>query len=157
MSDSNSKKILWLKKVQKVLLLLLFADMVALVYYNVLPLYGVADRDSYDTDLIVFDTAVPVQQIDNGLFGNISVSSSDGISLAKAQLLINGVVMGNFADGEVIVRVYPGDIIDIDGSAYKRQVSFMVNVISSNIDDNILPKEIKTNGDVVQVGIISFD
>ena len=157
MSDDNGKKWLWLKKVQKILFVFLLADMIALVYYNILPLYGVADRVSCTADLTVFDTAVPVQQMDSGIFGNICFSSSDGISLAKAQLLVNGAVTGNFADGELIIRVYPGDIIDIDASAYKRQVVFTVDVISSNIDKGILPKMIKTNGDVVQVGIIRFE
>jgi hypothetical protein len=104
----------------------------------------------------ILDPAAQVRTQDNSLFGNIKISVEDELSLAYAQVLINGIDSGDFTDGELLVRVYPGDIVSIDGSAYQRELRFNITAISSNITQDYLQTIVYTQGNIVDAGIIVF-
>ncbi len=126
----------------------------ALFYFafNMLP--GFADNNGNKMDAM--DSPVTVSREDQQLFGNIMIKTEDEVSLACANVLINGKSAGDLAEGSLLLRVHPGDLLGIDGSAYNRQLFFYLQGISSNIDASSLDVRIMTNGNVVEVGEIIF-
>lgn len=129
--------------------------LLAAVFYlafNMLP--GFADNKENKMDAM--DYSVAVSQDDQQLFGNIMIKTEDEVSLACAKVLINGESAGDLAEGSLLLRVHPGDLLSIDGSAYNRQLFFYLQGISSNIDASSLDVRIMTNGNVVEVGEIIF-
>ncbi|MDO4733092.1 MAG: hypothetical protein Q4B50_06220, partial [Bacillota bacterium] len=74
----------------------------------------------------VFAAALSSRQLDRGLFGNIRIESQEQVSLSRAFLLINGEQCGDFSQGQLSVRVYPGDVLRVDASAYLRELYFSI-------------------------------
>ncbi len=103
-------------------------------------------------------TAAPASawQTEAGLFGNLTVTTERGVSLPAAQLLVNGEPSGDFADGRRTVRVYPGDVVAVDASAYRRRLTFTVAAASASICIEDLPAAIDTEGNCVEIGVIRF-
>ena len=135
--------------VQRIIVYLL--AIVALLYAaaNVLPTSG-------QNQLTVLDQATQVTGEDQNIFGNILLSCTDGLSLDYAYILQNGEQVGDFGDGELLLRVHPGDTLAVDGSAYSRELVFYVQAASSNIDQEFLAPSIFTKGNIAQVGVIVF-
>ena len=102
--------------------------------------------------------AVPVsaRQRESGIFGNISIRSQDGVSLEQAFLIINGETCGDFATGELTVRVYPEDVLCIDASAYQRELRFSIQEASPSISRDLLAEEICCHGDQQEFGMVEF-
>ncbi len=143
-----------MERVQKTLFVVLTINLSLLVAGLVLPFWGI------DTPLSVvkpdyYQEEAVVTADEESLFGNIRISS-DGVSLEQAYLLINDQRSGNFGDGELVVRVYEGDTVEIDGSAYKRQLDFSISAVSSNIDSDYWSKVVQTNGNIVKIALIKF-
>lgn len=109
-----------------------------------------------NNELNILDSTIQVRNEQSGLFGNIRILTEDSLTLEFAHVRINNIPFGDFADKEILLRVYPGDIISIDGSAYKRALSFSITATSSNISPDYLKATVITNGDIADAGIIVF-
>jgi len=145
----------WLRKTEKVIAVLLLLDALAWLCLTLLPAGPFAVRDTNQVTK-VFESAVTARSDSGGLFGNISVETEDRVSAAAATLLINGEAAGDFGEGALTVRVYPGDLLSVDGSAYQRRILFRVTAISSGIDSAYLPETIVTEGGVADWGVVVF-
>lgn len=146
--------LLWMKRVQKIIFAVLTINIILLVAGFVLPFWdidtplSVAKPNYYQEDTVVTEN-------EESLFGNIRISSGD-VSLEQAYLLINGQKSGNFGNSELVVRVYEGDTVEIDGSAYKCQLNFSISAVSSNIDSDNWSKTVQTDGNIVKIADIKF-
>ena len=89
-------------------------------------------------------------------FANIRISTHDRVSLAMAYLLVNGEQYGDFSQGEIIVRVYPGDVLSVDCRAYSPQIYFYIDPVSASLDHNYLQKQVCCVGDIVRLGVAVF-
>lgn len=145
----------WLKKTERIITLLLLLDMLAWAGLHLLPGVSLLPRDSGEIPQ-VFNSAVTVRADSGGLFGNICVETEGRVSAEKALLLVNGLSAGDFSQGQLTVRVYPGDLLSLDGSAYQRRLRFTVTVLSSGIDSAYLPDTAITDGGVTDWGVIVF-
>ena len=84
--------------------------------------------------------SVAARPADQGTeFANIVIASENKVSLDRAFLLVNGEVKGSFVSGELLVRVYDGDILALDCRAYGRELHFTVDALSSSVDERYLP------------------
>ena len=152
MSDDKNKDMQRFAGVQRIIVFSLAIVALVVVAANFLPK---ADQET-NGGVSILDAAVDVRNEDSSLFGNIRITADDGLSLEYAQVLINGMPFGDFAEGEVLVRVYPGDVVSIDGSAYLRELGFHLTSVSSNISKDYVTTALSTNGNIVDVGIIVF-
>ena len=106
--------------------------------------------ESGETDPAV---AVAARSIDQGTqFANIVISSENKVSLDRAWLLVNGEVRGSFASGELLVRVYDGDILALDCRAYGRELRFTAEALSSSVDERYLPSSFTCREEVAVFG-----
>ena len=97
--------------------------------------------------------AVAARPIDQGTeFANIVIRSENKVSLDRAYLLINGEVKGSLASGELLVRVYDGDILALDCRAYGRELRFTVEALSSSVDCSYLPSSFCCREEVAVFG-----
>ncbi|MDO4582011.1 MAG: hypothetical protein Q4B96_05460 [Bacillota bacterium] len=140
--------------IDKLLRLLLAAAFFAVALTALPPLWG-GEPVFGGTQQPLFDTALTVRQSDNSLFGNIRVSCADEPAQA-ARLLVNGVDSGGFEAGELLLRVYPGDVLSIDCTAYARRLIFEISAISANIDARYLQTTVIGEGNIINVGVIVF-
>lgn len=152
MLDKNDKDMKRFAGVQRIIVFSIMIVALVVVAGNFLPQVG----NDTDVGVSILEPATEVRNEDSSLFGNIKITADDGFSLEYAQVLINGIAFGNFKDGEILIRVYPGDVISIDGSAYQRELGFHVTSVSSNISKDYVSTSLTTNGDIVDVGIIVF-
>ena len=145
----------WLRKTEKMITVLLLLDALAWACLTLLPGDPFALQDTAEVTEI-FESSVTARSDSGGLFGNISVETEDQVSVAAAKLLSNGEAAGNFSEGVLTVRVYPGDVLAIDGSAYQRRILFRLTAISSGIDSSYLPETLLTEGGVADWGVVVF-
>lgn len=138
--------------VQRILIFSLLIIALVILAVNFLP----QGNEDSNGSVTILDPAADVRGEDNSLFGNIRIITADGLSLAYAKVLINGIDYGNLGKGELLLRVYPGDTISIDGSAYQRQLLFQIRAVSSNISREFLQTDIVTDGNIAEAGIIVF-
>lgn len=143
------------EKVQRALAVLLILDLLAFLL--------AADWLRQPAGLesaAVLSGAAPAEAVpaaaEAGLFGNLYIECEEQISLSAARLLINGQDSGDFREGFLTARVRPGDVVQIDGSAYLRALSFSVEAVSASIDSSYLRAGVTSNGNIVDVGIIVF-
>ena len=107
-------------------------------------------------EIALFDKNTVVSQTDDMLFGNIMFKTENNLSLSKAYVLINGEKAGNLGSGSLLIRVHPGDIVSIDSSAYRRELTYCISAVSSNIDSSFLAGDMAICGKTVDVGIVVF-
>ena len=91
-----------------------------------------------------------------GLFASITIEVCDYKNLAEAILLINGEESGSFLDKQLVVRVYPGDLLEIDTSAYLEPCRFRIVKKSSHIREDLIVEEIITEQGYGWIGKIVF-
>lgn len=152
MDKDQEKELHILAKMQKIFLFALIAIAAVLLTLNIVPELG---REA-DGKISVLDPAAAVREEDNSLFGNVRIITDDNLSLSYARVLVNGVSYGDLAEGKLLLRVYPGDILSIDGTAYKRELFFYLTAVSSNINQDYLKVVVSTNGTVADAGIVVF-
>lgn len=104
----------------------------------------------------IYVSAVSSRQTESGLFGNITIESQEQVSLAMAVLFINGERCGDFSQGSLTVRVYPEDVLTVDASAYRRELSFFIVEASPSIRAELLLNPLCCNGDTQEFGKIQF-
>lgn len=97
-----------------------------------------------------------VMEAESLIFAYVTIELEDYSSLAKANLLINGKQVTDFRNKKVIVKVYPGDVIELDGSFYRRPVDFKVVRTSPNILEPALNHKVQTCANVVLLGKVKF-
>ncbi|MGE5561651.1 MAG: hypothetical protein ACM3XN_11490 [Chloroflexota bacterium] len=68
----------------------------------------------------------------------------------RAYVLVNGQEVGSFRGTEVVAPVKPGDLIEIDATAYSGAVSFRIVGVSSNLREPRLGDEVTTRGNIAQ-------
>lgn len=139
-------------KIEKIIVISLIGLVIVFIAHN---LWQNSQTET-NSNISLFNTAIQVDNQSGEIFGNILLSTDNDLSLEYAKVLINGIPRTDFSDGEVLIRVYPGDIVSIDGSAYQRELSFALEAISSNIDSTYLKTTINTKGNSVDAGIIVF-
>ena len=103
-----------------------------------------------------YKAELPAVREEYAIFGNIELMSKDEVSLAKAYVMINGQKSGNFKDGDVLIRVYEGDIVSIDTTAYDRKIEFYIRNYSKNINIDKLNQILESSQGLVDVGTVSF-
>lgn len=64
------------------------------------------------------------------------------------QVLVNGTPVSDFANGRVSLAVRPGDVVEIDGSRHRGQLTFRV-VASEGDASRLLGQEITVRGTIV--------
>ena len=114
--------------------------------------------DTIPQETILQESAarVPVMASYQGEFGNIRISTQGGLTLGYAYLLINGEAVGDFGTGSLTVRVYPGDILELDCQLYDKAVHFSVEALSASINKDYLLEMVSCYGDISKVGVIVF-
>ncbi len=148
---NDQKEINRFAGVQRILLFALLIILIIFIAVTFLP-----KSNPSETNVSILDPTAAVRGEDNSLFGNIRIKTEDSLSLAYAHVLVDGADYGDLGEAELLLRVYPGDIISIDGSAYQKELQFQVTAISSNIDSEFLQTTVYSKGNIVEVGIIVF-
>lgn len=144
-----------MRRAQQIIFALLAVNLCLLLAVLLPPLWGWDSPFAAEPPPLL-DLEIPVQQEAGLLFGNLQLKTADGLSLPAAKLLINDLEAGNFGASELLVRVYEGDILTLDGSAYGRQLTFFLTTVSTNIDQSGLPAQIITEGNRVELAPIAF-
>ena len=103
-----------------------------------------------------YTAELPAVREEYAIFGNLELRSKEGVSLAKAVVLINGQQSGDFKDGDVLIRVYEGDTVTIDTTAYDRELEFYIGNYSKNIDIDKLNQVLVSYRGRIDVGTVSF-
>ena len=154
MAQQDYAGIKWIMSMGRILSILaaLSAAVFALLRLGVL---GPTGENAAPTEA-VYASTVSTRQYDSNLFGNITISSQEQLSLAKAVLSINGENCGDFSQGEVTVRVYPDDVLAVDASAYQRELSFYIVQVSPSIRRELLQENLYCCGDIREFGKIEF-
>jgi hypothetical protein len=148
----------WLQllcEAEKTLKLLAFCGVFLLTAIQILPYFGLS-QPNVERRGMDLDTSILVQEQKNGLFGNIHIYTENQVSLSEAYVEVNGIRAGNFAKGNLLLRVYDGDTVNINTTAYKRELVFYISLISANIDSDSIKKELLVNGENIQAGVIKF-
>lgn len=91
-----------------------------------------------------------------GLFASLTIEVCDYDNLEQACLLINGETAGWFSSKNLVVRVYPGDVLELDTSAYLNPCRFQVIKKSSHIREAAIETMITTENGYGWIGKISF-
>ena len=102
------------------------------------------------------DTTLPVVQDDTALFGNIVIEVPNFTTLPDAKVLVNGVESGSFKENQVTVRVYAGDVIEIDSSAYEKYITYAIVRASANINTKHLNEQVTVKGGKANMGSVLF-
>ena len=71
-------------------------------------------------------------------------------------MLVNGVEAGRFTADSLTLRVYDGDLLELDCTAYSRPVSFHLSKASVGIDRAALQTEMELCGERAIIGRIKF-
>ena len=152
MTDNKTYYLEKFYKIQKAIIILMMSLFIVLIVSSIWQ----NANPSVNSNLSPLNTSIQANNDSSELFGNIELITENNLSLAYALVLINNEPIADFANGEVLIRVYPEDSITIDGSAYKKELSFELTAISSNIDKSYLKTMITTNGNSVDAGTIVF-
>lgn len=101
-------------------------------------------------------SAMPVSASNSGLYGSITLELTEHSRLEQAYVLINGVKAGNFSRSELVLRVFDGDVLELDVSAYNVPVRIRLQKASFGIDRERLFSEIEVCGERQEIGCIIF-
>ncbi|ATW24097.1 hypothetical protein [Candidatus Formimonas warabiya] len=97
-----------------------------------------------------------VMESESTVFAYLTVELADFSSLAKARILINGTEVADFRNKQVTIKVYPDDLIEIDGSFYDRRLKFEIIGVSDSIGEPTLHQVIQTYRSVTSLGKVKF-
>ncbi|MGI5892231.1 MAG: hypothetical protein ACOX7H_05805 [Bacillota bacterium] len=156
MTDMSKKYWLFLRKGVICLTVLAIALFALIFWVQASPYWGWSIPFSVAQRGESLDPAITAAIKDDTLFGNISISVKDNVSVPKAYLLVNGKEMGDFSSGSLLIRVYDGDKLEIDVSNYKHDIYFYIDHLSTNIEEENLQAELLLNHQKGLLGIIHF-
>jgi len=103
-----------------------------------------------------FQPVLPANRDDGELFGTLTLEVAEMKSLDLATVYVNGQETLSFHSAQVTIRVYPGDVVEIDASAYRRSLQFRLVSASSNIRTDTLAQTITVQGGRSLVGTVTF-
>lgn len=75
-------------------------------------------------------------------------------SAPEARVLLNGTTVARFTTASQQVRVRPGQVLEVDGSAYRQPLLFRVTAVDPSLTSPGLGKEVITQGDVQSFGLV---
>lgn len=111
----------------------------------------------YDQTLAeLMPEAQPVGLSETGLWGNVTLALEKYTQLERAYVLVNGRRAGSFVGDSLTVRVYDGDLLELDCTAYSRPVGFQLKRASTGIDRSLLQEELRLQGERAVIGRIKF-
>jgi len=102
------------------------------------------------------ESASRVTDSESGIFAHMTIELKGFSALAKADLLINGKKIADFRQKRVTVKIYPSDVIEVDGSFYARPLEFEVVNLSANVETPNLHQHVQTNSSTALVGKVKF-
>ena len=73
-------------------------------------------------------------------------------SLPLARVLVNGEVRGEFRDRYVTVYVREGDILEVDGTRYKRPLEIEIFDVSGDVLSPAVDTTIRVEGNIYSLG-----
>lgn len=138
------------------LIIIIFAVFALVIFAQVSYYFNIDSELSAKRPENGFSTALPAVHDEDEVFGNLEIATRDGFALTKANILINGLICGNFKNGSVLVRVYEGDVVVIDTAAYDKEIEFILKNYSKNIDVDKLNAPFISRDGKVALGVISF-
>ncbi len=97
--------------------------------------------------------AAPIRE-GEGEFANVLISTEGGVSLERAWLLVNNEPRASFAQGSVQIRVYDGDVLAVDCRAYRRELTFRVEILSASVEERYLPPRSSCKERVTNLGFV---
>jgi hypothetical protein len=83
----------------------------------------------------------------------LKVMSVSRRSAPDAWLLVDGKAAGHFGTGSVEVQVRPGQVLAVDGSAYREELTFRVVEVTGLAAPGA-GAQVKTRGDVQRFGVV---
>lgn len=92
----------------------------------------------------------------DGLYGSVTIELADYSELAQAFVFINGQKAAAFDSAELTLRVFDGDVLEIDVTAYRVPVRFRLGRVSAGINESFLLQELELCGERRQLGRIVF-
>lgn len=104
---------------------------------------------------VVYDVE-PAAATMNGLYGSVTIELLDYSELTQAYVLINGQRAGTFDDNELTLRVFEGDVLELDVTAYRVPVRFRLGRLSAGIREDLLLSEVELCGERKSLGHIAF-
>ncbi len=104
---------------------------------------------------LVYD-AEPAAASFDGLYGSVTIELLDYSELEQAFVLINGQKAGVFDSTELTLRVFDGDVLELDTTAYRAPVRFRLRRVSAGINESFLFDELELCGERRQLGRIVF-
>ena len=90
------------------------------------------------------------------VFATVTLRIENVTCLEKVALLINGREIIDFMGKLVTVKVFPGDVMAVDGSFYDHEIIFSVFSTSENILEPQKNQLFRVNGDIVTIGKIKL-
>ena len=99
---------------------------------------------------------LPAVRQQEGLWGNVTLELQDYSELHRALVLLNGNEAAHFSSNRLNLRVFDGDLLEIDCTAYARPVRFSVVKTSVGIDRAALRTDLELCGERGTVGKIKF-
>lgn len=150
----NQKEIAWHDRQESVILMLAGLLLISVVacqiwlHYDEGRTVAVWSGTKYDVQ--------PVAAMQDTAYGSITIELTDYSELTHAAVLINGQQVAVFAGNEVSLRVFDGDVIELDTVAYKVPVRFRLKKASAAICKEFLLSEIELCGERKELGRIVF-
>jgi hypothetical protein len=102
------------------------------------------------------EAVVPAAASNSGLYGSITLELAEYSRLEHAYVLINGVKAGDFSEPELTLRVFDGDVLEVDASAYNVPVRIRLQKASYGIDRERLFSEVQVCGERKEIGCVIF-
>ncbi len=151
MWQEEKKRRTWLRLNRKITGYALLCFLFLPIYQGYILLTGSA---SYVGE--AYEPVLPSARQQGDLFGTVTLEAQGVASLEKAAVLINDEPAAYFTTNQVVVRVYPGDVVSLDVQSYSRPVTFRLVSHSSNIRSGQLQDEITLAQTKGLLGTVSF-
>lgn len=151
MWQEEKKRRTWLRLNKKITQYALLCFLFLPVYQGYILLTGNA---SYVGE--AYEPVLPSSRQEGDLFGTVTLEAEGVSSLEQAAVLINDEPVAYFTTNQVVVRVYPGDMISLDVRAYSRPITFRLVSHSSNIRSGQLQDEMTLAQTKGLLGTVSF-
>ncbi len=164
---ANNERVLYLlrrRRLERLLAILLLLSLFLLLFYQGWLYWGqnqklpwlninLATENWYGQD---YADVLPAVQQNEGLWGSVPLELPEYTELHRALVLLNGNEVGRFSSNRVTLRVFDGDKLEIDCTAYSRPVRFVLQKVSVGIDRTKLRTELSLCGERGLVGEIKF-
>jgi len=100
--------------------------------------------------------AVDASNTDIGLWGNIVLEIEEYTTLPFLTVYINGEAAGKFDTSRLTLKVFPGDVVAIDSSAYAAPITVRLVSCSASIDTSLLLMHVRLMRERAELGTIIF-